>query len=442
MASRKTKQRKIVRVLRKASDDPAPVATHPERSYRFRGAGVAFQIVIFLTAFAILFSRRPDAVLNAQFYAEDGMVWYPDAYQFGLHSYLMPVAGYLHALIRTVALLSLLVPFSTAPLVMNLWALVVEILPVNVFLSSRFSNINLTTRLLGSALYLALPNTFEVHANITNVQWHLVLIACMLLLARPASSRVWQIFDAVVLVLASLSSPISVLLVCVAAAMWWKRRERQSLWGLALLVPGALVEVLVALLSHTREPVPNGATIGRLISILGQQLFLSALLGMNTQLWLAPTGMFLVAVVAATVGLGIVLYALLYAPAELRVFILFSFSVLALGLARPLAGSPGRPQWEWLCVPGCGNRYYFLAMIASFAALFWIVGNTTAPNKLRYFAVGLLLLLPIGIYQDWRYPQFADLDFPKHAVEFEQAPPGTQVTIPINPSMLMKLTKR
>jgi hypothetical protein len=64
-----------------------------------------------------------------------------------------------------------------------------------------------------------------------------------------------------------------------------------------------------------------------------------------------------------------------------------------------------------------------------------------APRWLRYSVVALLLLLPIGIYRDWHYPRFADLHFPKYAHQFEQAPSGTKVTIPINPNWSMELTK-
>jgi len=55
--------------------------------------------------------------------------------------------------------------------------------------------------------------------------------------------------------------------------------------------------------------------------------------------------------------------------------------------------------------------------------------------------VALLLLLPIGIYQDWRYPPFQDLHFPVYAAQFEQAPAGTKIIIPINPGWSMELTK-
>jgi len=405
-------------------------------------SGIGFQAIIFLMAFAIIFSRRPDAVLNAQFYAEDGMVWYPEAYRLGIHSFLIPVAGYLHALIRTVALFALLFPFSLAPLVMNLCAILVQILPVNLFLSSRFSQIPLKLRLLGSFVYLVAPNCWEIHANITNVQWHLVLLACLVLLALPTDGIGWRIFDRTVLVLTSFSSPIAVLLVPVAAALWWKRRQKWAAFSFVALVPGALVEVLVALLSHTRSSDPIGATFYRLVSILGRQVFFSALFGFTAQYWFVPGGPFFIDVIATLVGLAVVLYALRYAPFELKVFILFSFAVLTLGLARPLAGAPNHPQWAWLCIPGRGNRYYFLPMLGFLASLLWMATPATPPRGLRYFAVALLLLLPVGIYREWSHPPFDDYHFQQYAEQFEHAPAGTKIAIPINPGMTMEITKQ
>jgi hypothetical protein len=443
--SRNAKKRlKAAQCKRAPEDQHSAPATHitasNAASRRFLGLGL--QVLVFAIAFGVIFSRRPDAILNAQFYAEDGMNWYPDAYIFGLRSFLIPVAGYLHFLIRTVALFALLFPFSLAPLVMNACAVVVQILPINFFLSSRFSNIPFKVRLLGSALYLALPNSYEIDANITNVQWHLVLLACMVLLALPPKQRGWKYFDVIVLVVTSLSSPIAVVLLISAAVLWWLRRENRDRNACALLLPGSLIEVGVALVSHTRQSVPNGATIDRLVSILGRQVFLSCVLGMDTQMWLAASGLSIVEWVTALVGIAGIVYVFIKAPVELKVLIGFSFSVLALGLVRPLAGDPRRPQWEWLCVPGCGNRYYFLPMLSILASLLWLVSQKSAPVRLRYFAFGLLMLMPIGIYQDWSYPPYKNLGFSQYATQFEHAAPGTKVSIPINPGMLMHLTKR
>ncbi len=407
--------------------------------------GIYLQAIAFSVAFLIVWSRRPDAILNAQFYAEDGRVWWLDAYNLGLHSLFMPQGGYLNTLSRTVALIALLFPLALAPLVMNLCAFVVQILPVNIFLSSRFSGIPLKTRLLGCFLYLAIPNAAEVHATITNAQGHLALAACLVLLARPASGWGWRIFDGALLVMISVSSPIGILLVPVAAAMWWKRRQKWSAYSVALLVPGALVDGLIALLSHGRQNAPNGPTFTRFAAIFGRQVFLSSLLGRNTQDWLMLLrDLHYIEAFATVVGLAVLLYALRYGQFELKLFILFAYAVLALALVNPLAGTPDQPQWESLGVPGCGQRYYFLPMLAFLASLVWMATRKATAPALRKFAVALLLLFPIGIYQDWNYPEFEDLDFPYHAAEFERAPAGTKVVIPINPSPVpwtIELTK-
>ena len=400
--------------------------------------------IVFSVAFLIVFSRRPDAILNAQFYAEDGWAFYPDAYYHGLHTLFMPYSGYLQTLYRAVALITLLFPLYLAPLVMNLCAIAIQILPVNFFLSSRFSNIPLKTRLLGSLLYLAIPNAAEIHANITNAQCHLGLLACLALLARPASGWGWRIFDGVVLVLTSISCPLGIVLVPLAAAMWWKRQQRWSAYSLALLLPGTLVTGIVALFSHQRQVAPNGATFSRFAAILGRQVFLSSLLGRNTQDWLLQLRyVHIIEGIATVVGLAVLLYALRYGQTELKLFVLFGYAELALALVHPLAGPPDHPQWESLCIPGCGNRYYFLPMLAFLASLLWMASRRASPLSLRYFAIAVLLMLPIGIYRDWKYSPFIDLHFSQYADQFEQAPAGTTIVIPINPGSgwKMELTK-
>jgi len=429
-----------------------PAATDPAHPI----SGVGFQPMVFAVAFLIVCSRRPDALLQAQFYAEDGAVFYTAAYQFGLHSLLIPYGGYLHTLLRLTALLAQLFPLAIAPLVMNLVGITVQVLPVNLFLSSRFSSIAFPIRLLAGFLYLALPNAFEIHVSVTNVQWHLALLACLALLAQPAVSSGWRGFDATVLVLTALSSPMAILLVPMAAVLWWKRRDRCSATSLALLAPGAAVQALIVLLHwHSRQQPhlnlaggavfnggPIGANLARFASILGRQVFLSSLLGLNTQGWLLESDyVSVVEVIATVLGLALLVYTLRYANTELRLFLIFAFAVLALGLINPLAGPPDRPQWEWLCIPGCGNRYYFLPMLAFLASLLWMASHSPVPRALRCFAVALLLLLPIGIYQDWEYPPFQDFQFKRYAGQFERAAAGTKLAIPINPGWTMELTK-
>jgi hypothetical protein len=422
---------------------PAPLKLEPASSAAAsRGASILSQLAIFFAAFTLIASRRPDAIFKAQFWAEDGIFWYADAYRHGLHCLVMPHAGYMHTLPRLIGLLSLLLPLALAPFIMNLSAVVVQILPVSLFLSSRFDSIPHKKRLLASFLYLALPNSSEVHVNTTNIQWHLALLGCMILLAQAERDRLWRFFEIPALIVTSLTGPFVVLLVPLAALLRWKRKDARSAMSLAVLLPGAILQVLI-LFTSARQSAPNGATLARLVSILGGQVFMASLLGTKTLSQLAHHVrlVFVFEVFAMVAGLAIVLYSLRCAPLELRLFLLFAAGVLTMSLLHPLATNTNEPQWEAV-KEGTSTRYFFLPMCAFLASLFWIA-HAARRSFLRYGAAGiLLLLLPIGICRDWAYPPFVDLDFREFATDFERAAPGTKMTIPINPNWQMELIKK
>src|SRR5664280_1289933 len=150
---------------------------------------------------ALLVLRRPDAVFHAQFWAEDGVVWYADAYNHGaLRALLFARDGYLHLLPRLGAAGALWVPWLRAPLVMNLIALIFESLPPLFLVSSRMRNIGpLGVRCGLALLYLFVPDSSEVHGIITDSQSQIAVLACLVLIADVPRSRRGRVFDVAVL---------------------------------------------------------------------------------------------------------------------------------------------------------------------------------------------------------------------------------------------------
>jgi hypothetical protein len=433
------------------------VTQRPDRPLsRNYAQGIWFQLIVFAIGFLIVFSRRPDALLNAQFFAEDGSIFYRDAYQLGLHSLLLTYGGYFHTLLRLTAVLARAFPFAWAPLILNLVGITIQVLPVNVFASSRFSYISPPIRLLAGLVYLGLPNSFEIHVTATNLQWHQALLACLLLLAEPAKTLGWRVFDAITLVLACLSSPMGILLLPVAALVWWNRGYSWSAASFGFLLPGTAIQTISVLLNWRGRQVAhvnfagqvvfdggrNGVNFHDFAAIFGRQVFFSSLFGLSTQNLLTNLhGLFALEIICTGVGFAFLLYALRHAPMELRIFILFAFAVLTLDLINPLAGTPDHTQWYWLSRPGCGNRYYFLPMLAFLASLFWAATRKASLSLVRSVALALLLLLPFGIYSDWRLTPLEDFRFSAFVSKFNSVPSGTRVVIPINPGWLMELTK-
>jgi hypothetical protein len=66
--------------------------------------------------------------------------------------------------------------------------------------------------LLLASLYLLMPNTAELHANVTNSQWYLALAAFLIVISDAAPNRIWKAFDNVLLLLSGLSGPFSIFL--------------------------------------------------------------------------------------------------------------------------------------------------------------------------------------------------------------------------------------
>ncbi len=397
-----------------------------------------FWIAIFLAALILIVSRRPDVVLQAQFYAEDGPVWYAQAYSMGTwHALLLPRDGYLQTLPRLAAALALPVPFAWAPLVMNLVGLGMQALPVPVILSPRLARWGaFPTRCLMAATYLALPNVAELQASVTEGHWHLALAACLLVLAEPPIA-LWQRIAGISLVLLSgLSGPFALPLAGISVAFWWLRRGRWHLAITSVLSLCAALQAAVLLLSQSRLKGTIGATPRLLLQMLAAQIYEGALVGRNSMHRTRDTTLLAV----AFLGTAIVAYCFWKAVIEWRLFIVFCSIVFAASLANPTAGT-GPSQWTVMAA-SWDTRYWFFPALAFVWSLAWC--TTAAPfSPARWLTAAALGVMLIYLPKTWILKPADNLHFPQSARRFERAQPGESVRIPILPAgWTMNLEKK
>lgn len=403
-------------------------------------------VLVFLFFVAVVVSRRPDVLFNAQFWAEDGKMWYADAYNLGvIHPFLHPAAGYFQTFPRLAALVGLLLPFVFAPLLFNCIAIVFQVLPAQFLLSSRCSEWgSINARVLLAFLYLGLPNSQEMHANITNTQWHLAVLVLLILFARPGRTALWNIFDLVILTLSALTGPFIIFVAPIAAILYAsdpRSRRRLSLFLISDI--GALIQGLAVVIAGGQERVVQavrGASPEMLVQILARQVFLAVLVGRRTLAGfsLESGASWTVAVLTVCVGIAIEGYALLKAPPVLKAFVLFSSCILGVSLAFPMTKSP---QWPALLASG-GVRYWFFPMLAFVASVVWML-HARNPAIVRATAGALLLVMIYGIVQDWGHPRPVDFRFPDYVRKFSELPAGSTLFIPINPAgWTMELMKR
>ncbi len=390
----------------------------------------AWRTVAFLAAALAVVSRSPDMFRHWQFYAEDGGVWFADAYNGGwLHSLTLPDGGYLNTLQRIGAGPALLAPFRYAPLLMNLFGLLWQCLPVTILLSARCRRWgSLTTRMLFAALYIAVPHAREVHVVLTNSQWHLALVVPLLLFAAPPRSRIGQVLDVLLFALAGFCGPYGIVLVPLGLVFWWMRRQRWTLVQCALLSLGASTQVALLLgRSGTRFHANLGASVGLFVRLIGGNVVMGSLFGAFPWSVRAP---FPILLVSALLGAALCFYCLRRASFELRLFTLYCLLLLLSALHSPLviSSAPVWPQME----ETHSSRYWYFPMLALLWGSAWCFQHARS-RVYRFLGGAAVLATAVGIVQDWRYPLYPDRHFQQYAQRFDSAPVGTRVDIPENP---------
>ncbi len=228
---------------------------------------------IFLFACLLMLVRRPDAVLHAQFWAEDGRVFFADAYNLGWWPALFRAYdGYFHLAPRLAASFALLAPLTLAPLITNLIAIAIQALPVNLLLGARSAGWgSLRYRFWLAGVYLALPNCSEISYGITNSQWVLALSAFLLLVASPAKSAEGRIASLCFLVFAGLTGPFCIFLFPIALCVAWRRRVAWRWVQASVLAVCGLVQAwcLLVIDPAGRIHSPLGASLPLFSRILG-----------------------------------------------------------------------------------------------------------------------------------------------------------------------------
>lgn len=395
-------------------------------------------IISFLIAVLIIILRRPDAITNAQFWAEDGVVWFAKAYnEGGFKSLLEPQNGYFQSISKLTAWLSLAFSLKFAPIIFNSLAVIIRALPVALLWSNRFSYIIPSPRLklAISITYLCLPTINEVHSNITNAHWHLALYAFMIIISFPAKSVLAKIHDIFFILISGLSGPFSIILSPVVILFWWFRKKNISIFFYILAfftLFSALVQILAVSLTSTvtRSQAPLGASIELFIRLISAKLFGVLLFGESFVNNIAKS--FWLALLIFLLGTGILLFAVWKARIELKLLIIFSILLIAAAFNSPMV-SITDPQWPLMTNASTGARYFFIPLVAWSTALIWFLSQIKN-KRLQIILSSIIGLLMLNVFiTDFKLKAYKDREFYKHAEIFSTLPTGTEYKIPINP---------
>lgn len=373
-------------------------------------------------------------------------MWFNNAYNHGWFSPLLqPHTGYLQTFPRLVADLGLLVPLRRLPALFTLVALGVQVLPAVVLVSRRCARLvpQFWVRVVLAVLYLAVPNSSEINVNLTNAQWHLAVLALLVVLAGRAG-KLWTAFDVAVIVLSGLTGPFVLALLPVAAVVWYRRRERP--WVPVLVAGLAAIQLLELVLNPSGRAHlgPLGITGRRTVEILGGQMVGSTVFGNASVASPAAAHRFLViSIVCAVVGAVVVALVLWRAPLELKLLNGFVALVSAGSLATPVVAATGS-QWQILTTHP-NLRYWFLPALVVLVDLVWLAGQ----RRMLHGAVAVLgaaimaVTVVVGVRTDFRIAPLPKPDWAAEVAAFAKVPKGTVFQFQIAPSGFpMSLVKR
>ncbi len=395
---------------------------------------------IFLCAL-ILFTRRPEAFLHPQFWAEDGKTWYADAYNLGFKSIIMTYASYLTITYRTVGILSQLLPLKLAPLFFNIVALSFQLMPVFILLSGRLTKQipSKVFTLLICILLVAIPNSTEVFLNLTNIQWHLGMASFLVLLSNETKNIYWRIFDLTVLIATGLAGPLLIMLAPVGALIWYFGRKKYQLINLVLILVLCFSQLLnIFILSdYHRTGSQANASIYYLIKMISGQIFTGGLLGEKyVDIFYGNSTLLYIVLIS---GISILIYSAIKGPAWIKYFYIFAFSIIFSMLAS-LKPVPGFNAWQGLTNPTGGQRYWYIPILAWLTTIIWI--SVKAPHKyMRGLGYVLALILLFGITSDWKLRSYKNENFQSHVKEFSRLEKNEVYSMPINPNWNMDLKK-
>jgi hypothetical protein len=393
-------------------------------------------IVALATAAGLLLivSRQPHVVINPQLWAEDGKVWFLDAYRYGpLRPLLWSDGGYLNTFQRLAGAAGLLVPIPLLPLFFSVVSLLVQVLPVAFLASNRLEPIyrRRWVRLVAGFVYLALPGTSGIGTNITGTEWHLAFLACLVVIAPRPKQLSWQSFDAATILLSGLSGPFCVFLLPAALTLAWRRgsRSQWSLAGLLLALSAVQLAVLAVNLPLQHSDLLTAVHVTPIVGIrlVALRMLMVPVLGTRLAFFLAGQGGAVVAAVIVAVAATLTGLALRQARLEER--LLMVFGLLSLGAALVLE----RRLWGPMLHSTAAHRYWFFPMLTWLLVLAVLTFRTrwhlVSPVCAAILAVSLLVAVP----SDWAYPSLPNQHFQHSATEFRLAGPGQSVKFVENP---------
>jgi hypothetical protein len=397
------------------------------------GSDVRVSSALTLTVAAlVLLIRKTDALLNPQFWAEDGTVFFLQQYEGGASALVRGYAGYLQLVPRLIALFAdTLFPYAAIPSVYNYASLLLTLAVIANVFSPRFPGTN--RPLLALAVVLVPHATNEVFLNVTNLQWILCLLLILTLLKEIPHERYGNVyaqaaFDFLVVILCGLTGPFIVFLTPLFAWKWWTNKcpYTSGILITALATATIQVSLILGYSVHTQGGLCTDFNVYS--SLIGHRLFGGLFLGKDLPYAVNP-------LVLGLLFICVLIMILWFAAAPPRrhagpgafgsVMTLLAVALVILSATVGLFKS----QLHFLVPPDNGIRYFYIPYVMLAWSLILCMDQR---ERWKNVLIGVLLalILASSLTSGFHSKPLADYSWKSYSASIGKE----DVTIPINPS--------
>jgi hypothetical protein len=389
-------------------------------------------IIYFLVFVLLIVLRRPEAIFHPEFWAEDGVYWYQQAYKIGFSSIFMPENGYLQSISRLVALISQPFPLSFAPAIFAISALTVQVAPIAILLSKRFEYIikNKYARIIICLIYVVVPNSLEPNINLTDAQWHLSLVLFLLIVS---DSYKHSIIEYTTIIVSALSGPFSILMSPIIIFEAYNKYKLMSINKYIIALACTFIQsyFLIVSMVKTRSTENLGASIKSFATIFVNNIFIGGTFGRLGKPFILSIDnhvyvffVFLFVLIAVAFILGSKIY---------KEFVFFSAAIIGTALVSPMV-SLTQPQWPVMEAMGAGDRYYVIPIIAMNIGFLVLAFNKNLIIKI----IGIFMLLIFFLSAPFNFlyndSPYKNIGFYREAMLFYKSNPGTTMKFNETPS--------
>jgi hypothetical protein len=208
------------------------------------------QFLLTIAVLAILAARVPRLWSTGEFVAEDGWVFFADAWNQSFPgSLLQPYAGYFHVLPRLLAETFSFLSIATQPYAYAAAGLALNATVLALFYLPSFRRLVASDSVRAAlVLVLALAPNAQNLGLLLGLHWYLAFGLCLILIASPPTSVAGHTLVTLTTILCAWSSPSTFVLAPFALLLWWRQRDPAGRLKFGVMVASLLLVAAFALM--------------------------------------------------------------------------------------------------------------------------------------------------------------------------------------------------